>query len=85
MEYLKVNLWNQDPQVLAVDQRCAIWACIWRPWERVHIAWAMFKLGISFDLKPKTLNELIKRRKRLQELEVQCYVAQIVNALKYLH
>ncbi|KAL4504560.1 hypothetical protein ABPG72_010006 [Tetrahymena utriculariae] len=32
-----------------------------------------------------TLNELIKRRKRLTELEVQCYVVQIVNALKYLH
>ncbi|CAK89304.1 unnamed protein product (macronuclear) [Paramecium tetraurelia] len=33
----------------------------------------------------QTLNELIKRRKRLTEIEVQCYVAQIINALKYLH
>eukprot|EP00825_Cyclidium_porcatum_P047949 TRINITY_DN78_c0_g1_i1.p1 TRINITY_DN78_c0_g1~~TRINITY_DN78_c0_g1_i1.p1 ORF type:complete len:704 (+),score=113.16 TRINITY_DN78_c0_g1_i1:180-2291(+) len=33
----------------------------------------------------QTLNELIKRRKRLTELEVQCYVAQTINALKYLH
>ncbi|KAM3138427.1 Serine/threonine-protein kinase plk1 [Paramecium bursaria] len=33
----------------------------------------------------QTLNELIKRRKRLTEIEVQCYVAQIVSALKYLH
>ena len=32
-----------------------------------------------------TLNELIKRRKRLTELEVQCYVIQIVQALQYLH
>jgi len=32
-----------------------------------------------------TLNELIKRRKRLTELEVQCYVQQIVISLKYLH
>ena len=33
----------------------------------------------------KTLNELIKRRKRLTEIEVQCYVMQIINALKYIH
>ncbi|CAK65757.1 unnamed protein product (macronuclear) [Paramecium tetraurelia] len=33
----------------------------------------------------QTLNELIKRRKRLTEIEVQCYVAQMINALKYLH
>ncbi|EGR33498.1 polo-like kinase 1, putative [Ichthyophthirius multifiliis] len=32
-----------------------------------------------------TLNELIKRRKRLTELEVQCYLLQIINGLKYLH
>jgi polo-like kinase 1 len=33
----------------------------------------------------QTLNELIKRRKRLTELEVQCYVVQTINALKYLY
>ena len=33
----------------------------------------------------QTLNDLLKRRKRLSELEVQYYVLQIVNALKYLH
>lgn len=33
----------------------------------------------------QTLNELLKRRKRLTELEVQCYVVQIISALKYLH
>jgi len=33
----------------------------------------------------QTLNELLKRRKRLTELEVQCYTVQIVEALKYLH
>lgn len=33
----------------------------------------------------QTLNELIKRRKRLVELEVQCYLSQIVSSLKYLH
>jgi len=33
----------------------------------------------------QTLNELLKRRKRLTELEVQCYLVQIINALKYLH
>lgn len=33
----------------------------------------------------QTLNELLKRRKRLVELEVQCYVMQIVAGLKYLH
>jgi len=33
----------------------------------------------------QTLNELLKRRKRLTELEVQCYLSQIINALKHLH
>lgn len=38
----------------------------------------------TFDLT-QTLNELIKRRKRLTEMEVQYYLVQIVSALKYLH
>ena len=33
----------------------------------------------------QTLRELVKRRKRLNELEVQCYILQIIRALKYLH
>jgi len=33
----------------------------------------------------QTLNELLKRRKKLTELEVQCYAIQIIKALKYLH
>ena len=33
----------------------------------------------------QSMNELLKRRKRLHELEVQCYTAQIIAALKYLH
>ncbi len=33
----------------------------------------------------QTLNELLKRRKRLTELEVQCYLVQIISGLKYLH
>ncbi len=33
----------------------------------------------------QTLNELLRRRKRLTELEVQCYGMQILAALKYLH
>ena len=33
----------------------------------------------------QTLNELLKRRKKLTELEVQCYTVQIVKALMYLH
>ena len=33
----------------------------------------------------QTLHELIKRRKTLTELEVQYYIFQLVNALKYLH
>ena len=33
----------------------------------------------------QSLNELLRRRKRLHELEVQCYTLQIINALKYLH
>ena len=33
----------------------------------------------------QTLNELIRRRKRLTELEVQCYLVQIIAAVKYLH
>jgi polo-like kinase 1 len=33
----------------------------------------------------QSMNELLRRRKRLHELEVQCYTLQIVNGLKYLH
>ena len=33
----------------------------------------------------QTMNELLKRRKRLTELEVQCYSLQVISALKYLH
>ena len=33
----------------------------------------------------QTLNEIVKRRKRLTDIEVQCYVIQIVKALKYIH
>lgn len=33
----------------------------------------------------QSLNELIKRRRRLMEVEAQCYIYQIVQGLKYLH
>lgn len=33
----------------------------------------------------QSLNELLKRRKRLTEIETQCYMMQIIKALKYLH
>jgi len=33
----------------------------------------------------QTLNELIKRRKRLTEVEAQCYLYQVALALKYMH
>lgn len=33
----------------------------------------------------QTLNELIRRRKRLHEIETKCYIVQIISALKYLH
>ena len=33
----------------------------------------------------QTLNELIRRRKRLHELEAKCYIVQIISALRYLH
>jgi len=33
----------------------------------------------------QSLNELLRRRKRLHELEVQSWTMQIINALKYLH
>ena len=33
----------------------------------------------------QSMNELLKRRKRLHELEVKCYTGQIINSLKYLH
>ena len=33
----------------------------------------------------QTLNELLRRRKRLTELEVQCYIVQLIAAVKYLH
>jgi polo-like kinase 1 len=33
----------------------------------------------------QTMNELLKRRKRLHEIEVQWWTLQIISALKYLH
>ena len=33
----------------------------------------------------QTMNELLRRRKRLTELEVQCYSLQAISALKYMH
>jgi polo-like kinase 1 len=33
----------------------------------------------------QSLNELLKRRKRLTEIETQCYLVQLIKALKYLH
>ena len=33
----------------------------------------------------QTLNELFLRRKRLTEVEVQCYIFQLIKALQYLH
>ena len=35
--------------------------------------------------KNQTLNELLRRRKTLTEIEVQCYVMQLVIGLQYLH
>lgn len=32
----------------------------------------------------QTMNELLRRRKRLTELEVQCYISQCISAMKYL-
>ena len=33
----------------------------------------------------QTLNELFERRKKLSEIEVQCYIIQLIRALQYLH
>jgi polo-like kinase 1 len=33
----------------------------------------------------QSLNELIKRRRRLMEIEVQTYILQLINGVKYLH
>ena len=33
----------------------------------------------------QTLNELLKRRKRLTEVETMCYLNQLIKGLKYLH
>ena len=33
----------------------------------------------------QTLNELLKRRKTLTEIEVQCYIIQLIKGLQYLH
>ena len=35
--------------------------------------------------KNQTLNELLKRRKTLTEIEVQCYIIQMIKGLIYLH
>ena len=33
----------------------------------------------------QTLNELVRRRIRLSEIEAKCYIAQLINGLQYLH
>jgi len=33
----------------------------------------------------QSLNELVRRRKRLTELEAQCYMLQLVRATEYMH
>ncbi len=33
----------------------------------------------------QTLNELVRRRRRLTELETKCYMMQLIDGLKYLH
>jgi serine/threonine protein kinase len=44
------------------------------------------RVFILLELCPnQTLKELIKRRKRLHELEVQCLMGQIVTALRHIH
>ena len=41
---------------------------------------------ILLELCPnQSLNEMLRRRKRLHELEVQCFTVQIISGLKYLH
>lgn len=41
---------------------------------------------IIMELCPnQTLNELLRRRKRLTEIEAQCYLFQLASALDYLH
>jgi len=32
-----------------------------------------------------SLNEMVKRWKRLTDVEAKCYIAQIVEATKYMH
>jgi polo-like kinase 1 len=33
----------------------------------------------------KSLSDLLKKRKRLTDQEVKCFLVQILNAVKYLH
>ena len=33
----------------------------------------------------QTLNDLIRRRKRLHEIEAICYIRQLIEGIKYLH
>jgi len=33
----------------------------------------------------QTMNELLRRRKRLTELEIQCYMSHIICGIRYLH
>jgi len=41
---------------------------------------------ILLELCPnKTMKELLKKRKRLQEVEAQCYMRQLIEAVKYMH
>ena len=67
---IKIHKSLHQPQVVAFEH-------YFEDTENVYILLEM--------CQNQSMNELLKRRKRLTELETQCYVMQMIKALKYLH
>ena len=68
---IKIHKSLHHPQILNFEH-------FFEDTEKVYILLEMFN-------HKQSLYQLLKRRKRLTELEVQCYIVQLIKALKYLH
>ena len=67
---IKIHKSLHHPQILAFEH-------YFEDIEKIYILFEMYH--------NQSLYELLNRRKRLTELEVQCYIVQLIKALKYLH
>lgn len=92
-KFFLADFWDKNSQIPSPSKYCEFRTCVRRSGKCLHIIGDVFESSkittknnfIFKFLNKQTLNELLKRRKKLYEIEVQCYVMQIISALKYLH